>query len=166
LSQNVTQIFTALNTIVTTDILPVIIAALLLWLSGLSVVFYRIYRQFNTLANVGKGGNLLQTLDKILKQQNLNVKELGELDKEIKRLDREAGFYVQKIGLIRFNPFNETGGDQSFSLALLDRVNTGFVMTGLHTRDRTRVYVKPVVRGKSRLGLSKDEEKAIKKAKS
>lgn len=71
---------------------------------------------------------------------------------------------VQKIGLVRFNPFNETGGDHSFSLALLDGNGNGFVMTGLHTRERTRLYIKPIRNLKSEYELSQEEQKAIKEA--
>jgi len=72
--------------------------------------------------------------------------------------------HFQKLGLIRFNPFNETGGNNSFSLVLLDGKNNGWVMTGLHTRERTRLYVKPIKNLKSEYELSDEEKKALEKA--
>jgi hypothetical protein len=68
------------------------------------------------------------------------------------------------VGLIRFNPFNEIGGDHSFSLAILDGGDNGIIITGLHTRDRTRIYAKQVNKGKSDLELSTEEQKALLKA--
>jgi hypothetical protein len=65
------------------------------------------------------------------------------------------------MGFVRFNPFAETGGDQSFSVSLLDANGTGIVFTGLHTREKTRVYAKPIVNGVSKSTLSKEEQKAI-----
>ena len=71
---------------------------------------------------------------------------------------------MQKYGFVRFNPFGDMGGDHSFCLALLNGKHTGFVLTGLHTRERTRVYVKHIKRGKSEYDLSKEERKALEQA--
>ena len=69
--------------------------------------------------------------------------------------------HIQKVGLIRFNPFSELGGDHSFCLAILDDRDSGVVITGLHTRDRTRVYIKDIKNGQSSLELSSEEKKAL-----
>jgi hypothetical protein len=72
---------------------------------------------------------------------------------------------LQKVGFVRFNPFAATGGDQSFSLALLDRKNNGLVLSSLHSRESTRLYAKTLKRGKSiDYELSKEEQKAIEHA--
>ncbi|MGB9680719.1 MAG: DUF4446 family protein, partial [Minisyncoccia bacterium] len=71
---------------------------------------------------------------------------------------------IQKIGLIRFNPFADTGGNQSFALALLNNFNNGVVISSLHGREGTRIYAKPVIAGKSKYNLSTEEIKAIEKA--
>jgi len=68
------------------------------------------------------------------------------------------------MGLIRFNPFNELVGDHSFSLAILDGADNGYNSYGLHTRDRSRIYAKPVVNGKCELELSAERKKALLKA--
>ena len=70
-----------------------------------------------------------------------------------------------KYGLVRYNPFDDLGGDQSFSLALLDQNNSGIIITSLHTRDNTRVFAKPIIRGEGEsVSLSRDEKLAILKA--
>jgi len=70
----------------------------------------------------------------------------------------------QKFALIRYNPFSDTGGDQSFSLALLDLSNNGFVFTSIHGRDVNRVYAKEIVAGKAKNNLSSEEDEVIKRA--
>jgi hypothetical protein len=77
------------------------------------------------------------------------------------QLTAEKQHFFQRMGFVRFNPFAETGGDQSFSVSLLDAKGTGIVFTGLHTREKTRVYAKPIVNGVSKSTLSKEEQKAI-----
>lgn len=68
---------------------------------------------------------------------------------------------IQKVKLVRFNPFQELGGQQSFILALLDNHNNGVIITSLHTKDTTRLYAKPVKNGAGdQVALSK-EEKAV-----
>lgn len=67
-----------------------------------------------------------------------------------------------KINLIRFNPFEELGGDQSFILCLLDNTNSGVIITSLHNRESTRVYAKAIKNGQSdNMALSKEETKAL-----
>ncbi|MFZ2153470.1 MAG: DUF4446 family protein [Microgenomates group bacterium] len=67
-----------------------------------------------------------------------------------------------KLQLVRYNPFNDVGGDQSFILCLLDKTNSGVIITSLHTRDSTRVYAKAIKNGScDSLTLSKEETKAL-----
>ena len=74
--------------------------------------------------------------------------------------------HIQKVGFVRFNPFPQTGGDQSFSLSLLDENDNGFVLSSLHSRDTTRFYAKTIKNGQGDgYELSKEEKKAIKNSK-
>lgn len=92
-------------------------------------------------------------------------KRLKVLKEDLEILDREGLLHIQKVALLRFNPYDETGGDQSFTIALLDQKGTGFVLTSLHARSGTRVFAKPILGGKSeKYKLSKEEESVIKKA--
>jgi len=72
--------------------------------------------------------------------------------------------YIQRVGLSKYNPFKETGGNNSFSLVLLDGNKNGIIITSLHTRERTRFYLKEVKSGKSLIELSEDEAKALKES--
>ena len=69
-----------------------------------------------------------------------------------------------KIGVVRFNPFNDMGGNQSFIIAMLDNKNNGFVISSLFVKDGNRVYTKTVKQGKSDYVLSKEEIEAINRA--
>lgn len=141
-----------------------LIIFLAIWLIVISLIFFWYLYRFNNLVKDEKGAKLFQILDKILKSQKGNKENIKEIAKQFDVLDETSKNFVQKIGLVRFNPFSETGGDHSFSIALLDGKNTGFVLTGLHTRERTRLYIKPVNKGKSQYDLSDEEKKAIDKA--
>jgi len=104
-------------------------------------------------------------MKEVLKELNSLDSKLEKTIKELTDLKNNQTFSVQKIGLIRFNPFKEVGGNQSFTLALLDKNNSGVVITSLYTREGNRVYGKSINNGISEHTLSKEEEKAIEKAK-
>ena len=104
-------------------------------------------------------------LKEVLKQfKDLQV-GFDELLQEFKDLKENHQFAVQKIGMVRFNPFSEIGGDQSFSVALLDGNDDGLVITSFYTREGNRVYGKPIKQSVSQYALSKEETKAIEMAK-
>ena len=71
---------------------------------------------------------------------------------------------IQRVGLVRFNPFEDTGGNQSFALALTDAGGDGFVVSSLHSRTGTRLYAKTVVAGRSDAALSSEEAEALRQA--
>jgi hypothetical protein len=146
------------------DLFPVVVLGLTLWLIGLSVFVYRVFAHYKKLGKGVKAGNLVKVLEKVFESETACKKDLEQIELEVKELRSRAMGHVQKVGLVRFNPFDEIGGDQSFCLSLLDEKDDGFVISCLHARDRTRVYAKPVVKGESEYELSKDEIKAIKEA--
>lgn len=71
---------------------------------------------------------------------------------------------IRHVGLVRFSPFHDTGGDQSFALALLDSHGDGVVMTALHSRNDSRLYAKPIERSASAYSLTPEEREAIGRA--
>ena len=84
----------------------------------------------------------------------------------LKEQEKKSQFQIQKIGLLRYNPFADTGGEQSFVISLLDHHNSGMILTSLQGRSGTRWYAKQVKKGKgTEFELSKEEEEAVKKAK-
>ena len=131
------------------------------WLGILSAILFWIFRYFRRLSKDVQKGNLVQILESVLEKERQNSKDLEQVNKYLRQLDSDGKLHIQKLGLIKFNPFEELGGDHSFSLALLDGKDNGLIITGLHTRERTRVYVKYVKKGKSSLELSEEERKAL-----
>jgi Protein of unknown function (DUF4446) len=119
------------------------------------------YRQ---LVRDGSGGSL----DEVLQSHVARVQEvrgrLGEIDAVQATLEHRTQTSIQHIGLIRFNPFEDTGSDQSFALALLDDRRDGVVISSLHGRTNTRLFAKPVEGGSSGHTLSDEEAQAIRVA--
>ena len=83
-----------------------------------------------------------------------------ELDPRITMVEQATETSIRKVGFIRFNPFQDTGGDNSFTVVLLDLNNTGVILSSLYMRDGVRLYGKAVERGTSKHVLS-DEEKSV-----
>ncbi len=111
-----------------------------------------------------KGENIEEVLAEQIKLSVKQVKDLKKIFKDIDRLNKITEDSFQKIGMLRYNPFNESGGNQSFSIALLDLNDNGFVITSLYGRENNRVYAKPIEQGKSKYELSEEEEKVVEKA--
>ena len=134
------------------------------WLLILTIAFIVLLRFFRRLVHGAKDLDLRSILDKIMTQGEANREGLGELTRELKRLDEEGALHVQKVGLVRFNPFKEIGGDQSFSVALLDEEHNGVIITSYYGRELNRVYAKQIQAGKSEHELSEEEKEAISQA--
>ena len=132
-----------------------------IWLLALSFFLYRFFAIYKKLTKGVSVGDIKKVLEKILSRGEENTKDIREIFKRIENIEDKDKKHIQKIGLVRFNPFSELGGDHSFSLAILDDKDTGVVITGLHTRDRTRVYIKDIKNGKGSLELSSEENKAL-----
>lgn len=139
----------------------IILAAILVWQAALTFIFLRIFKNFKDLTKDVNGENLEEILKKILHKQSLSIQDIANVGAKLSILEKKNLEHIQRFGVIRFNPFNETGGDNSFTLCLLNGNLDGVVLTGLHTRDKTRLYAKEIKKGKSEYDLSKEEEKAI-----
>jgi hypothetical protein len=96
-----------------------------------------------------------------LRQRTSGALMSSEDHAAIVRLQAEMPKNFQKIGLVRFNPFGDTGGDQSFAIALTDAEGNGFVISSLHRRTESKVYAKPLKDWQSSYTLSDEEKQAI-----
>jgi hypothetical protein len=108
-----------------------------------------------------EGQNLEAVLDTHLQTV---VRVAGDLDEVINRtavLEASSRLHFARLGLVRFNPFDDTGGNQSFALAMLDSNNDGFVATSLHSRTGTRLYAKAVFGGEAESALGAEEAQAV-----
>jgi hypothetical protein len=126
-----------------------------------SIRLGRAIRRYRALVQDGGGGSLVE----VLERQSIRVAEVGgrldELSRVHQSLDGRTLGSLQHIGLVRFNPFEDTGSDQSFALALLDGRRNGLVVSSLHARGNTRIFAKPIENGSSRHSLSDEEAQAI-----
>ncbi len=104
---------------------------------------------------------LPQVLEYHLERVQRAAGRVDDLDEKYLQMEKVLRGAVQHVGLVRYNPFGDTGGDQSFSLALLNAAGDGVVISSLYARDRTRVYAKPVTNRRSTYHLSDEEEQAI-----
>lgn len=95
---------------------------------------------------------------------NRALVRVDELARRYDGLQADLQATIQRVGVVRFNPFRDTGGDQSFAVALLDELGNGVVLSGLHNRSDTRVFAKPVRDGTSTYTLSREEQQAIAQA--
>ena len=86
------------------------------------------------------------------------------IELSLEKLDKKISMTLQRVGLVRFNAFEDVGSDLSFALAVLDDTGDGFVISSLFGRNETRTYAKPVTGGKSGYQLSAEEKEAIRKA--
>lgn len=141
-----------------------ILAVIGVWILILSYFVYRIYRFFKKLSFDVDKGNLIKLIAEIVNKEKNNFQSISEIKEEIVKIGNDSLTHIQRVGFVRFNPFEELGGDHSFSVALLDGKGSGIIITGLHTRERTRVYVKDVKLGKTDVELSHEERKSLRLA--
>ncbi len=148
--------------------ISIIDLGLLTWVLVLSFYLYRQNRKFKLILpqmqdKEGKT-SLLSKFQGVLDElENLNKRE-QLLNRNLKDFSLEGLNHIQKVSLIRYNPYGDTGGDQSFSLCLLDGKGIGILLTSLHTRSGTRIYARKINEGKSELQLSKEEQETLNKA--
>lgn len=136
-----------------------------LWLGVLSFFYFSSIRHYKKLVGKNTELDLEAVLEKIAEKVEADSCSLVELGKFTAQLRDDSSLHLQKIGLVRYNPFDETGGDQSFAVALLDDGGDGVVISSLHARDMTRVYGKPVKAGKAGgYEFSEEEKQAVAKA--
>lgn len=112
----------------------------------------------------GNAGTRDELLTALAKEQKEHSVLLSRHEARLKVLEAIADISVQKIGFIRFNPFSETGGNNSFALTLLDRHDNGVIISSLYTREGVRVYGKAIIGGASKHPLSQEEKQSLAQA--
>jgi|DewCreStandDraft_4_1066084.scaffolds.fasta_scaffold153223_1 Na+-transporting methylmalonyl-CoA/oxaloacetate decarboxylase gamma subunit len=141
--------------------LAVVVLFALLWILAMQIRLSQVVRHYRSLLIDVDGANLEQVLDRQVALLEQTSTKLAALQAEVEAEGQTLRRAVQKVGLVRFNPFSDTGGDQSFSVALLDSYGDGVVFSSLFSRAETRVFAKPIQRGESRYALSDEERQAI-----
>ena len=152
-----------------TDLFLIIISVIsLLLLIGLIINYRKIsklnkrYKEF--MQKLGNGKNIEEDLENYIYRVERVEKQSAEAMNYCKNLDNDISRCIQKIGIVRYNAFKDTGSDLSFAVALLDEKNNGVVFNGIYSREMSNIYAKPVENGKSSYTVSNEEQMAIDKA--
>jgi len=146
-------------------IAPVLEAVFLIWLVIITLVIFKLRNHYYGLISRTKKEKIDDILDSLLSHEEKIEMEIEKIKKEIKDEIADSRLHIQKIGLVRFNPFERVGGEQSFIVAFVDKENSGITLNFIYTREGIRVYTKRVKEGKGvEYELSEEEKKAIEKS--
>lgn len=147
------------------QLLIVGLVVVVIWLVLTTLSLRKLRTNYLVLTEGGSKKSLDDVLSTVVTDIATSKKDIAKLSERCTKIEKDEQYHLQKVGLLRFNPFKDTGGDQSFILALVDAHDTGIIVTALYSRTGTRWYTKKVHRGKGvELDLSEEEKKAIKMA--
>jgi len=136
-----------------------------IWIVILTVLLLKLRNHYYNLISKTKKERLDDILDLLISTDKKNETEINQLKHDLSNQIKESKFHIQKIGLVRFNPFDRIGGEQSFVIALTDKENNGIALNFIYTKEGLRVYTKRVKKSKGdEYELSEEEVKAIEKA--
>lgn len=121
----------------------------------------RLHRRIGALARGMDGQNLEETLQAYLNTVEQTTRRMELLEQAVGILQAQLPSCLQRTGIVRYDAFESVGGEQSFSVALLDAKGNGVVLSGVHSRNDVRVYAKAVYDGHSSHGLSEEEKRAL-----
>ncbi len=145
-------------------LLFLILGVLLVWIGTLEYRLLRLTRTLRYMFTGRTGGDLEQVLREYMERMDRTDETIRQFNQRATLIEQKAPFNVSHVGVVRFNPFADKGGDQSFAVAFLDDHQDGVVFTGLHSRSDVRVYAKPIVGGTSTYPLTNEEAEAINRA--
>jgi hypothetical protein len=149
------------NLALVVGVMGVVIIGLVIATLVLSRRVRRANDAYRSLVSDNQGGSLQQLLDGHLGKVIEVGAKMEELERLYAQLEVRSRGSLQHVGVVRFNPFEDTGSDQSFAIALLDDRRDGIVLSSLHGRGQTRMFAKPVEGGESKHQLSDEEAQAI-----
>ncbi len=148
------------------SILSALILVLGIWVGFLSYILFKTLANYNRLTKGITQETLSEALKKLLDHEVKSQEVQKKIISQIEEIQKKNLTNIQKMALVRYNPFSDTGGDQSFSLALLDGHDTGLIITSLYARTGVRWYIKSIKKGKVEgHELSDEEKQVLKKAK-
>lgn len=146
-------------------ILLALIVLLILAFIILCVRMHKIRKNYTDFMKKLGDGN---SLEEMMKAYIASVKDIEKKEDEIEKylvsLDNNVDRCFQKIGVHRYNAFKDTGSELSFTVAILDKDNTGIMLNGIYSFEGSNVYAKPIEKGESKYVLSQEEKIALEKA--
>lgn len=130
-----------------------------------TVLICQLRKRYRIFMSGKNAKNLEKTLIERLEQVDILLEANATNEKNIKKIFRNMKFTFQKVGLVKYDAFHEMGGKLSFSLALLNETDDGFVMNAVHSREGCYTYIKEIIAGNSVIVLAEEEQEALKIAK-
>ena len=143
------------------DILALV---LLVWVIVLTIFLYKQSNYFKQLFPKSDSRDIRNKFKEVVDILSEFGKRVDNFEGKLRSFNKEGLYHIQKLSILRYNPYNDTGGNQSFSLVMLDGRNNGLILSRMHSRAGTRVYVKTIKIGESELELSKEEKQVLKQA--
>ncbi len=155
--------------IVKTDIfLLIMLSIMVLLLIGFIIMLVRfssLNRKYNNfMRKLGSSNSLEEDLQVYMSRVEKVEKQNAKTAKHVKNIEENLTKCIQKVGMVRYSAFKDTGSDLSFALALLDENDNGVVLNGIYSREMSNIYAKPVEKGQSTYTISEEEAQAIEKA--
>ncbi|HEX7589306.1 MAG TPA: DUF4446 family protein [Anaerolineae bacterium] len=147
-----------------TIVLLLLVLLLFGWIAFLEQRYQKLVGSFRMLMT-GRGGADLEAslIDFVARMDRVEQLTHG-MSTRVDAVEVQQPYHFQHLGVVRFNPFPDKGGDQSFVVAFLDAHSDGVVITSLSSRVDTRIYAKPVTGGQSTYALNDEEKQAIARA--
>lgn len=144
--------------------LVAVVLLVALWVLVVQLRSRRLARRIDELFDGLSNENAASMLTEYLRTARYAASSASEVKAQHDELAALMPTVIRHVGLVRFSPFHDTGGDQSFALALLDGKGDGVVLTALHSRTDSRLYAKPIDRGDSAYVLIPEEREAMDRA--
>ncbi|SEC30675.1 DUF4446 family protein [Paenibacillus sp. GP183] len=142
-----------------------VILALIIILFVISIILLfklsAMRKNYKRLLNGTNPVNVEELLLKIQQKQTQQIEQTSALTSKVETFKEALKRMKSKVGIHRYNAFSETGSDLSFSVAILDELQDGVILTGIHNREQSYIYAKPVQNGQSQYTLSPEEKEAI-----
>lgn len=157
-----------INSLGMNNIIYILSGLLIILLIGFVILLGKVislnkrYKKF--IVKLGDGKDLQEDLENYMYRVERVERQNAEILGQISGLDKDLEGCIQKVGILRYSAFQDTGSDLSFTLALLDEHDNGVVLNGIYSREMSNIYAKPVEGGKSKYTLSAEEQEAIKRA--
>lgn len=138
---------------------------ILVWLVIVTWVLFKTRKHYYNLIGKSKKHTIEELLEHLLANDEKKAFEIEKLLGDVKLIVEQSKIPIQKIGIKRFNPFDRSGGEQSFVIALLNYHNTGLIINFIYTKEGLRTYIKKIKEGKAlEYGLSEEEQEAVSKS--
>ena len=144
-------------------IMSTILLALIIFIS-INIKLAKMNKRYSKMMKGMEGANIEQLLLAHIEEVKQTVRKVDSLSNDCQRLEGISKECIQKVGIIRFNAFEDMGSDLSFAIALLNHQNNGVVVSSIYSRNESHTYAKPIISGNSSYFLTGEEKQALAQA--